>query len=91
MKKAELCRALDEYTALARQIAALEKEKAAVAQRIQQGMAGAEEIQAGDYIARYKPVTSSRFDVRAFAEAHKKLYAMFCRQQTVKRFTVANA
>lgn len=89
MKKAELCRALDEYTALAQQIAVLEKEKAAVAQRIQQGMAGAEEIQAGNYIARYKPVTSSRFDVRAFAETHKKLYTAFCRKQTVRRFTVS--
>ncbi len=89
MKKAELCRALDEYTALARQIAELEKQKAAVAQRIQQGMDGAEEMQIGDYTARYKPVTSNRFDVKAFAEAHKKLYAMFCRPQTVRRFTVS--
>ena len=91
MKKAELCRALDEYTTLARQITALEKQKAALAQRIQQGMGRAEELQIGDYTARYKPVTSSRFDVRAFAEAHKKLYAAFCRPQTVRRFTVASA
>lgn len=88
MTQKALAKNLDEYTALARQIAALEAKKQAVADRIKDAMGEAEEIQCGDYTARYKDVTTNRFDSRAFAESHKKLYAAFCRPQTVRRFTV---
>ena len=80
---------LDEYTALAQQIAALEAQKQAVADKIKDAMGEAEEVQAGAYTARYKAVTSSRFDARAFQQAHKKLYSAFCRPQTVRRFVAS--
>ena len=80
---------LDEYAELSRQIAALEARKKAVAERIQQGMGNAEEMQIGPYTARWRPVTSSRFDAAAFKAIHAELYTAFCRLQTVKRFTVA--
>jgi putative phage-type endonuclease len=91
MTQKTLAKHLDEYTALAQQIAALEAQKQAVADKIKDAMGEAEEVQAGAYTARYKAVTSSRFDARAFQQAHKKLYSAFCRPQTVKRFTVASA
>lgn len=81
-------KSLDEYTELTRQIAELEARKQAVADRIKDAMGEAEELQCGDYTARYKTITSSRFDAKAFQQSHKKLYTMFCRPQTVRRFTV---
>lgn len=91
MKKTELKNALAQYQELAGQIAELEKQKAAVAERIKAHMeaAGVEELQVNDTTARYKEVTSSRFDAKAFQQAHKRLYCMFCRPQAVRRFTVA--
>ena len=77
MTQKTLAKHLDEYTALAQQIA--------------DAMGEAEEVQAGAYTARYKAVTSSRFDAKAFQQAHRKLYSAFCRPQTVRRFTVARA
>ena len=71
-----------------RQITALEAKKQAVADRIKDAMGEAEEVQCGDYTARYKNVTTSRFDAKAFQQNHKRLYAAFCRPQTVRRFTV---
>ena len=68
-----------------------EAQKQAVADKIKDAMGEAEEVQAGAYTARYKAVTSSRFDAKAFQQAHRKLYSAFCRPQTVRRFTVARA
>lgn len=91
MTQRTLAKHLDEYTALTQQIAMLEAQKQAVADKIKDAMGEAEEVQAGAYTARYKTVTSTRFDTKAFQQAHKKLYAAFSRPQTVKRFTVASA
>lgn len=90
MRMNELKNALDEYQALQQQIAALEKQKAVVADRIKGHMdtAGVDELQIGDTTARYREVISQRFDAKAFQQAHKKLYAMFCKPQAVRRFTI---
>ena len=88
MTQKTLAKNLDEYTELTRQITALEAKKQAVADRIKDAMGEAEEVQCGDYTARYKNVTTSRFDTKAFQQNHKRLYAAFCRPQTVRRFTV---
>lgn len=90
MKKTELRQALTEYQELAAQISTLEKQKAAVADRIKAHMdaAGVDELQVDDTTARYKAVTSNRFDSKDFQVAHKRLYNMFCKPQTVQRFTV---
>lgn len=82
---------LDEYTSLSRQIAELEARKQAVAARIKAGMAGAEEMECGGYIARNRTITSARFDAKAFREAYEYLYNEFCRPQTVQRFTIVAA
>lgn len=91
MKKTELKNALTQYQDLAAQIAELEKQRAAVAERIKTHMdtAGVEELQVDDTTARYKEVVSQRFDAKAFQEGHKRLYTMFCKPQAVRRFTVA--
>lgn len=88
MTQKVLAKTLDEYAALAQQIAELEAKKQAVADRIKAAMGEAEEVQCGDYTARYKAVTTSRFDAKAFQQNHKKLYTAFCKPQTVRRFTV---
>lgn len=88
MTQKTLAKNLDEYTELTQQIAALEARKQAVADRIKDAMGDAEEVKCGDYTARYKAVTSSRFDAKAFQQAHGKLYTVFCKPQTVRRFTV---
>ena len=91
MKKSDLEKAMGEYQELQQQIAALEAKKAQVADQIKAYMekAGLEEIQVGNSTARYKEITSTRFDSKAFATAHKRLYGMFCKPQTIRRFTVA--
>ena len=91
MTQKNLAKHLDGYAALAQQIAALETQKPAVADKIKNAMGEAEKVQAGAYTARCKAVTSSRFDAKAFRQAHRKLYAAFSRPQTVRRFTVASA
>ena len=62
MTQKTLAKHLGEYTALAQQIASLEAQKQAVADKIKDAMGEAEEVQAGAYTARYKAVISSRFD-----------------------------
>lgn len=89
MKKSALRDALAQYKSLAAQIEQLEKERAAVADRIKKAMGEVEEMQMDDTTIRYKPVTSSRFDAQAFRQAHSRLYAAFCKPQTVRRFSVA--
>lgn len=89
MTKKTLKKNLDEYAALARQIAELEARKQAVAERIKAGMDGLEEVECGGYIARNKTVTTSRFDTKAFRAAYEFMYNDFCKPQTVQRFTVS--
>lgn len=91
MKKSELRKALGEYQTLAEQIATLEKERAAVADKIKRHMeaAEAEELTLDDHVIRYKAVTQSRFDTSAFRATYADLYNRFCKAATSKRFTVA--
>lgn len=69
---------------LATEITALEDELKAECVR-----QGTEELQAGIFKIRYKAVSSSRFDTKAFKTAHSDLYAQFTKQSTGYRFTVA--
>lgn len=50
---------------------------------------GTDEIIAGEYKIRYKTVKSSRFDTKAFREAHHELYAAFVKDNITTRFTIA--
>lgn len=89
MKKADLRKALNEYESIASQIAMLEEQRTALADKIKRHMGDAEELQIDDKIIRYKPVTSNRFDTKAFQSAYTALYQQFCRASTSRRFTVA--
>lgn len=49
-----------------------------------------EELEAGQYIARYTTVQSSRFDTRRFkAEIGEDVYKRFCKETTSRRFTIS--
>lgn len=89
MKKSELRWALAEYQDIAGQIGELEKRREAVAERIKRHMGEQQELQIDDTVIRYKPVTSSRFDAKAFAAAYESLYRQFCRAVTTRRFTIS--
>lgn len=49
---------------------------------------GAEEITVDIFKLRYKPITSNRFDSKAFQTANPELYAEYTRPTTYRRFTV---
>ena len=50
---------------------------------------GTDEIITGEYKIRYKTVKSSRFDTKAFKEAHKDLNSAFVKDNITTRFTIA--
>lgn len=52
-------------------------------------MSTTEELQAGIFKARYKAVSSNRFDTKAFKSAHSDLYEQFTKQTKGYRFSVA--
>ena len=69
---------------LAAEITAIEDELKAECVR-----QGTEELQAGIFKIRYKAVSSSRFDTKAFQKAHSDLYEQYKKQTTGFRFSVA--
>lgn len=89
MKQSELRRALAEYQNITGQIEELEKRREAVAGRIKRHKGEQQGLQVDDTVIRYKPVTSSRFDFKAFAVAYEELYRQFCKAVTTHRFTVS--
>lgn len=52
-------------------------------------MGDSEELHAGEYKVTWKPVTTSRIDTRALAQAMPDVAAAFTRQTTARRFCVA--
>ena len=89
MKNAELHKVINGYKTLSEQIAALEEQRTALADKIKRHMGDAEEMQIDDTTVRYKSVTSSRFDTKAFQTAYTALYQQFCKAATTRRLTVA--
>ncbi|MCH5186872.1 MAG: hypothetical protein J1F63_00610 [Oscillospiraceae bacterium] len=89
MKKIELTKAVEQYQELARQIALLEAQKDAIADHIKQVMGEAEELLIGEYVVRYKTVTTNRFDTTSFKKIHADMYADFLKPSVSRRFTVA--
>ena len=49
----------------------------------------AEELTAGVFTVRYKPVKTSRFDSAAFRKTHADLYEQYNRTTETRRFTIA--
>ena len=50
---------------------------------------GVEELEAGQYIARFTTVLSNRFDTTGFKKEHGDLYKTFTKQTTSRRFSIA--
>ena len=48
-----------------------------------------EELEAGQYIIRWTPVLSNRFDTTAFKKLYGDLYKAFTKQTASKRFSIA--
>ena len=49
---------------------------------------GVEELEAGQYIARFTTVMSNRFDSTAFKKVMPETYKAFTRQVTSRRFSI---
>ena len=80
--------ALKEWEELAAQAAAeIESIKDAI--KAEMTARGVEELEAGQYIARYTTVLSNRFDTTTFKREHGEMYRMYTKQTTSRRFSVA--
>lgn len=79
---------LKEWEALAAEAAA---EVEAIKDTIKREMdnRGVEELEAGQYIARFTTVLSNRFDTTGFKKEHGDLYKSFTKQTTSRRFSIA--
>ena len=79
---------LREWEALAAEAAAeIEAIKDAI--KAEMTARGVEEIEAGQYVARFTTVLSSRFDTTAFKREHSEMYKLYTKQSTSRRFTVS--
>ena len=50
---------------------------------------GTEEMEAGQYIVRWTPVLSQRFDTTAFKKVMPEVYKAYIKQISSRRFTIA--
>ena len=50
---------------------------------------GVEELEAGQYIARFTTVVSNRLDTTAFKRENAALYQRYLKQSTRRRFSIA--
>ena len=64
---------------------ALEAQKKAIEKQIEVGQ---EETEVGDWMVRFKAVISNKFNSKAFAADHPKLYQKYMGQSQTMRFTV---
>lgn len=80
--------ALKEWEALAEEAAAeIENLKDCIKREMENR--GVEEIEAGQYIARFTTVLSNRFDTTSFKREHGEMYKMYTKQTTSRRFSVS--
>ena len=80
--------ALKEWEALAAEAAAeIESLKDTIKREMD--TRGVEELEAGQYIARFTTVLSNRFDTTAFKREHGEMYRIYTKQTTSRRFSIA--
>lgn len=80
--------ALKEWEQLASEAAAeIESLKDAIKKEMD--ARGVEELEAGQYIARFTTVISNRLDTTAFKKDNSELYQRYLKQTTSRRFSVA--
>ncbi len=49
---------------------------------------GVEELEVGQYIARFTTVLSNRFDTTVFKREHAEMYKQYTKQATSRRFSI---
>lgn len=49
---------------------------------------GVEELEAGQYIARFTTILSNRFDTTVFKREHAEMYKQYTKQTTSRRFSI---
>ena len=64
----------------------LEAQKKAIEKQMQ--ARGQEETEVGDWVVRFKAVISNKFNAKAFAADHPRLYQKYMGQSQSMRFTV---
>lgn len=81
--------ALKEWEALAEEAAAeIEALKDSIKREMD--VRGVEQIEAGQYIARFTTVQSSRFDTKRFKqELGEQLYKSYCKETISRRFSIS--
>jgi len=80
--------ALKEWEQLAAEAAAeIESLKDAIKKEMD--ARGIEELEAGQYIARFTTVISNRLDTTAFKRDNSELYQQYLKQTTSRRFSIA--
>ena len=80
--------ALKERETLAAEAAAeIERLKDTIKREMQ--TRGVEELEAGQYIARFTTVLSDRFDTTTFKREHGEMYRLYTKQTTSRRFSIA--
>lgn len=69
---------------------AIEKQMEIIQEEVKQELQarGTEEEAVGDWMVRFKAVVSSRFNSKAFAAEHPKLYQKYLAPSQTMRFTV---
>ena len=50
---------------------------------------GVEELEAGQYIARFTTVLSNRFDTTTFKKEHNEMYKLYTKQTKSRRFSIS--
>lgn len=89
VKNVSTIEALREWEALAAEAAAEIESLKDIIKREMDNQ-GVEVIEAGQYIARFTTVQSSRFDTKRFkSELGEDMYKRFCRETISRRFTIS--
>lgn len=82
-------KSLKEWEAMQEEVAAMVESIKDEIKRHMDAM-GAETLEAGQYIARFTTVQSSRFDTKRFKnEIGEDVYKRFCRETLSRRFTIS--
>lgn len=89
MSTSELISKIRELRELNALIDEAQAEVEAIKDTIKAHMGDSEELRAGEYKVTWKPVTSSKFDSKAFQTTHAELYRQYTKQSTTRRFMVA--
>lgn len=90
MSEKTLLRKVNKLKELEAQKNELEKQMDEIKNEIKEEMKsrGTEEVAVGDWMVRFKAVLSSRFDSKAFALSHPRLYQKYMIPSQTMRFTV---